>query len=487
MFLNIKKSNSFLIQLAKDALVYGLGNGIKKFLGFLLLPLYTRALSPAEYGILETLGTFVLFFSVIFNMGLDSASGFYYFQPKEEKERGAILYTVFILRLITIIPTFFLSYFSTFISSVLFNSEEYSKAVIIACFLLPVNILISEQSLVYRLNRKPWKYNLLTIIRTILNLVAGILLVVNLKLGVYGAQLASLISQAIVIFYSFLTYTRFKYTYNFSLKWAKKMLKYGFPLVLGGIAVWIYQFSDRYLLLIFKDLQDVGYYSIGSSFSQPLGLLNTAIQMSWGVLFYEIYSKEDQDKKESKKAIAALVKYYLIFSCIVSFFISLFSYEIVNTFATSKYLPGIIVIPLLLYSAILSQLKEIIGIGITIGEKTIYFTYILVLSSIINLGLNFIFVPLWSFYGASLTTFIAYIANLYLTYQIAQKFFNVNYQFNKLFPMFFIFFLISSLIPLIEIKYFYYFSLPVKLLIFVLGLSFPFLFRIIRFNQILNI
>ena len=87
---------SFIKNFSKDAIAYGLGKGIKKFLGFLLLPFYTRALTPADYGILDTLGTFVFFIAVFLNMGLDSASGFYYFQPKEEKEKGKILFTVFV-------------------------------------------------------------------------------------------------------------------------------------------------------------------------------------------------------------------------------------------------------------------------------------------------------------------------------------------------------------------------------------------------------
>lgn len=475
---------SFIKNFSKDTVAYGLGRGIKKFLGFLLLPFYTRALTPADYGILDTLGTFVFLIAVFLNMGLDSASGFYYFQPKEEKEKGKILFTVFVLRLVTIIPALILAFFSTNISQILFGSDKYSNVVLVSCLLLPLNVLTSEQELVYRFNRKPWKYNLLTILRALVNIGAGITLVVNLKWGVFGAQLASLISSAFVVVFSFLFYTRNKYTYEFSFDWAKKMLKYGLPLVLGGIAVWVYSVSDRYFLLYYQNLEDIGYYSIGSTFSQPLGLINTAVQMSWGVLFYQIYNNEGSEKLESKNAISTLVKYYIILGCIISLFLSIFSYEIVRFVTTPEYLPGIIVIPLLLFSAIIAQLIEIIGVGITLSEKTIYFTYILVISALVNFGLNFLFVPLLSYYGASITTIIAYIVNLFLTYKIAQRYFPAKYDVFSLIFLFALFLIPATLIPLFEIKKIFLFPIYSKIIIFVLGLSLPFLLGLISFDQV---
>jgi O-antigen/teichoic acid export membrane protein len=475
---------SFIKNFSKDAMAYGLGKGIKKFLGFLLLPFYTRALTPADYGILDTLGTFVFFIAVFLNMGLDSASGFYYFQPKEEKEKGKILFTVFILRLVTIIPAVILSFFASNISEFLFKTDEYTNVVLVTCLLLPLNVITSEQELIYRFNRKPWKYNLLTILRAVVNIGAGVALVVNLKWGVFGAQLASFLSSVVVVVFSFLFYTRSKYTYQFSFVWAKKMVGYGFPLVLAGIAVWVYSVSDRYFLLYYKNLEDIGYYSIGSTFSQPLGLINTAVQMSWGVLFYEIYNREGSEKAESKNAITVLVKYYVILGCILSLFLSVFAFEIVDLVTTPAYLPGIIVIPLLLFSAIIAQLIEIVGVGITLSEKTIYFTYILIISALVNFGLNFIFVPLLSYYGAAITTVISYIVNLLLTYKIAQRYFPAKYDVFSLIFLFALFLIPATLIPLFEIKNIFVFPIYLKIIIFFLCLSLPLIFGFINLNQI---
>ena len=209
--------------------------------------------------------------------------------------------------------------------------------------------------------------------------------------------------------------------------------------------------------------------------------------MSWGVLFYEIYNKEDSEKEESKNAISVLVKYYIILGCIISLFLSTFSFEIVKVVATPEYLPGIIVIPILLFSAIIAQLIEIIGVGITLSEKTIYFTYILVISGLVNFGLNFLFVPLLSYYGAAFTTIIAYLVNLILTYKISQRYFVARYDVLNLTFLFALFLIISTIIPFFEIKKIFLFPIYLKLGIFFLCLSLPFLFGFINLNQFKNL
>jgi len=44
-----------LKELARHSAIYGLGSIVARILGVLLLPLYTRYLSPGDYGLIETL------------------------------------------------------------------------------------------------------------------------------------------------------------------------------------------------------------------------------------------------------------------------------------------------------------------------------------------------------------------------------------------------------------------------------------------------
>jgi O-antigen/teichoic acid export membrane protein len=474
-------------EFVKDTFVYGLGSGIKKFIGLFLLPFYTRALTPSDYGILDTLSTSIFFISAFMNMGLDTASGFYFFKGKDENEKGEIIFTVFILRLVSVIPALILSFFSVQISKVLFGTEQYTAVVFLSCMFLPISLLVSEQSHLYRFYRSPWKYNIVTIIQSLASIIAGISLVVILKYGVLGAQIASVISSLAVVVFSFFNFARKKYTYRFSFMWAKKMLKYGFPLVWAGIASWFFISSDRFFLLHYKNLQEIGYYSIGATFSQPIQLINMAVQMSYSVLFFTEYNKEiDPSKQKSRKIIKDIFSLFLIVTVIVASFLSIFGIDLINTITTKDYTFGALAIPLLTFSAIFDQGFQITSLGIHLTEKTWYFTVIIIITALFNVIVNFCFIPTLGFVGAGIATLLSYILYWALAFNLSQKFFRVRHDLFKLFSFITIAFGTSCLVPFFQLYLNIHIHILVKSSLLIILILLPFVFKMVTIKEVKN-
>ena len=433
-------------EFAKDSVIFGLGNGIKKFIGLFLLPFYTRALSPADYGILDSLATFAMFFSTFINVGLDSASGFYFFKAQSEEEKGKVLYTHLVLKLIAFIPPLILSLFSSQISQMLFKTTDYSWIVFVSIITIPINLLMNEQSHLYRYFRKPWHYNVITVVKSLVNICLGISLVLVLKWGIMGAQIATLVSSLVVVIGSFLLYTRKIYTYSFDWSWAKKMLTYGFPLLWSGLAGWVFNSSDRFFLLHYSSLEQIGYYSIGNAFSQPLLLINMAVQMSFGVLFYKIYNEEISiEKPDSKKMAIESFNLYLGIAIILGASLSVFGNELVTFVATERYSKGALAIPFLVFSAIAAQGFQSMGPGIEIKEKTWHFTWITAFTALLNIGMNFLFIPYLGFIGAALATLVSFICYWIIKVYIAHQYFSISYPFLKIGLVYFIGLAISLL------------------------------------------
>jgi O-antigen/teichoic acid export membrane protein len=476
---------NLLRQFSKDTLLYGLGKGVKKFIGLLLLPMYTRALSPAEFGIVDSLGALLFFISVFFTLGLDSSTSYFYFKEQNENSRGQILYTAFVLRLLAIIPATALSFFAHPISKLMFGTEQYAGAVLITFLLIPANIIMSEQELVYRFNRKAWNYNVITISKSLCNIVGGIILVVQLKWSVLGAQLASLFSTIAIVLFSFVTYTRFRYTFKFNRGIAKKLIRYGFPLIWASLGVWVYSVSDRFFLIHYKSLDDIGFYSIGSTFSQPIGLINMAVQMSFGVLFYEVYHGETGElKTKSKQLMKQILYLYISVATVLALALCIFSYEILEVVATTRYVKGIVVIPILTCSLIFAQIIEIVPAGISLSEKTWHFTWIIFVAAIVNAGLNFIFIPALGYMGAAITTLIANLVYFVLVDKISSRYFDAEFSRLKIFIYMAIFLLFSLAFPLSEIYWDYTFNPALKFLLLLLFFPMPFIFGFINKSSV---
>jgi O-antigen/teichoic acid export membrane protein len=471
-----------------DTFLYGLGSGVRKFIGIFLLPFYTRALTPGDYGVLSSMATFAMLFSAFIDIGLDSATSYYYLTSKDEKEKGQILFTLLVLRLLTFVPSIILSFFSHQISLLLFGSGSYTWIVFLTCITIPFSFLLSEQTYVYRYLRKPMNYNYVTVIQSIMSIGLGISLVVVLKYGVIGAQLSSLISTAFILPFTFLMFTRKQYIFKFSLYWAKKLIKFGYPLIGAAIATWVFQSSDRFFLLHYSNLTEIGWYSIGQTFSQPLLLLNTAVQMSFGVLFLRTYNEDTTlEKTNSKKMAISSFNLYLVAGISISLVLSIFSIELLKIITTKDYLKGALAIPFLCFSSICSQAYQTMGMGITLAEKTYYYTWITVMTAVINIILNILFIPTMGFVGAALATLISFVIYWIIKVYYDQKFFPIAYPFSKVFIYFFVSLVVSLFVPIS----FFYFNIKItfvlKALILVLGLLFPFILKLIEFSAIKSV
>jgi len=475
---NLKKFSS-------DTLIYGLGTGLKKFIGLFLLPFYARALSPADYGILDSLATFSFFISAIVGVGIDSASGFYFFEARTDNEKGEILFTTFLLRLFTAIPSLILGIFSSSISSVVFGTDKYALLVLLSCMTIPTTFLLNEQSQIYRFFREPWKFNIITIVKSLSSIALGISLVVILKYGIFGALVAAFASNVIVIVFSFFFYTRKKYSYSFNWAAAKKMFIFGYPLIWAGIVEWVYVSSDRFFLLHYTNLTEIGYYSIGTTFSQPIGMINMAVQMSFGVLFLEIYNNESQEN--GKKFAGDIFKIYIVISVTLASLISVFSTSIVPFVTTEAYAMGSLSIPFLTYSMIFSQGQQIVGSGIYINKKTWHYGWLVSVSAILNIILNFILIPRWGFVAAGLTTLVSYFAYFLLSYFVSQIYLPIEYNLGKILAYLLIAFLIAAFVPFAELKALLKLSVTFKFLLFFIILALPFLFGLISKKTVLDL
>lgn len=476
---------SLLRSFTKDTLHYGIGNAVKKFLSFLLLPLYTRVLTPSDYGILDTLATGVLILSILFGIRLTEGASRYYYEIEDPKEKGVILFTVFIVYLLTLLPSLILGFFSKEISTFLFKTDKYSWVVFLSFLTIPTTLLNDEQSWIYRYKRKPWRFNFYVLVRAVLNIFLGVMLVISLKKGVIGAQLATVISLFVTIVFSVLTFTWKEYTFRFSLFWFKKLVRFSYPLMLSGVIAWIYSSADRYLLLGYKGTSDVGLYSIGITFARPIALLNMAIGMSFYPFFMSLYEKEkDGGKHETKKISNQIWYLYLVISLSICSFLSLWGKELISIVATPAYSTAAIVIPLCLFSQIFRQSIDITSLGMFLKEKTIHYTWLIAVTSGVSLSLNFLLIPNLSYQGAAISNMVSNFVYLIIAYNLSQKFFYVKRNIKQITLYIIIIFLISNTIPIIEVNYGYNFIFIFKLFLMLVCVVLPFVFGLLSIRTV---
>ncbi len=76
-----------LKRLAAESLIYGLAGVISRFLTMLLVPVYTRIFSPADYGVMSLVTATMVIVAVFVVLGLDSAAARFFWDTTDVEDR----------------------------------------------------------------------------------------------------------------------------------------------------------------------------------------------------------------------------------------------------------------------------------------------------------------------------------------------------------------------------------------------------------------
>src|SRR3990167_8672982 len=114
-----------ILRVFKHSVVYGLTGITSTFAALFLVPIYTRILSPSDYGIIAILNTLTAILIVIFNLGMGSAIFWAYFRADNEEEKKKVVGTALIFQLLLpLVFTLILIATSPFFNMILFQSSQ---------------------------------------------------------------------------------------------------------------------------------------------------------------------------------------------------------------------------------------------------------------------------------------------------------------------------------------------------------------------------
>jgi O-antigen/teichoic acid export membrane protein len=465
--------------LVKSSLIYSLGGFGGTFVGILLVPVYTRMFSPEEYGVVDLIGTTVLFLNLFLVSGLDSAVGRYYVDTNEDRDRRLTSSTALIyLMVFSIAIVFFLAYKASDCSSLLFGNLEYSNLVTVAMVGIPFLLIFSFCLGLLKFRFQPITYVVTTVGCFMFQISLTIYLVVITKAGLLGIYVANLITFVVFSMIG-LWLTRRSYAPIFSLKRLKELLHFGVPLVPLSLAHYVMTYSDRYFLKYFADLHEVGLFGIGYRLASVMSLVVFGFQNAWGPFVYSTYKDRD-----AKQVFSRTYDYLSIVVCVVILLLSLFAEEILLTFTTEQYKEAYKVVPLIGGSIVAYTFGAYFAVGIGIAKKNIHMTWAGSAAAMINLGLNYALIPPLGMVGAALATIISFILLGAILMTVSQRYYSIPYRLKSNIAMYVI---VSSII-LFAYAFipcdFSFRSVSLKLSCFSGFLTVPFLLKLVGLREV---
>ena len=472
-----------IIRLSKDTLIYGTSTIVGRFLQFLLVPLYTNLFAPSEFGIFANIYAYIAMLNVLFSIGLES--GYFKFASTLEvgTKKENFSHPFLTVCLNAFILSSILFFFSSDFTSVFQIAPVRQDLIKYTALILFFDAIVLVPFAYLRLNNKPKIFALIKIINIIVNVSLNVLLIVILDYGIEAIFISNLIAS-VLTFIILLPIIIKNLKISFNKKLLIELFKFSIPYIPAGISSNIVQVISRPILTYLTDSSTVGIFQANYKLGIFMMLFVSMFDFAWRPFFLN-NAKEKNAKQMFSKVMTLFILAASAIFLVLSVFIDnigMMNIPFKGHLIGEAYWGGLKIVPIILLSYLFYGIYINLMAGIYIEKKTKYLPLITGVGAVISICTNFLLIPELNIIGAALASLFSYTAMTIGIYIVAQKYYKIEYEFNKI-AYIFILLGISYVLYTFTNNLFaeYWFFKIIYVIIFVLGI---YAFRIIDFEAI---
>ena len=416
--------SGYLRRLATTGAAYTAASILSKVIAVALLPLYTRYLTPADYGAAEILFAAVVLVSIVVRLGLIEAILRFYYLDDEDPEKVvkstfAGLFWLSTLGALLALP------FAGPISELLLD-EPAPELARIAIGGLWVLTMWEFMLTLFRLDERARAFFVTTILNVVAAIALTVVLVVGLDEGARGLLLGSYATgAAFVLALVALQWRRLSLRPDPPL--LRRLFRFGTPTMPAEVSLYLLNFVDRLIIVRSLGLAEAGLYSLAVKFAQAVNVLVRGFQLAWPPLAYSI-----RDDDEARRIYATVVTLFVAGCAFVVTGMWLFSRWIVRALAAPEFFDSYEAIGLISTAVTLYALYLVLVVILGRTGRTEFNFPAAIGALVANVALNLALVPPLGIAGAGLALVASYIVVLGLMYVFTQRLFPVPYEWGRL-------------------------------------------------------
>ncbi|MEE9163053.1 MAG: oligosaccharide flippase family protein [Candidatus Neomarinimicrobiota bacterium] len=411
--------------LSRHSLIYGLGGGLNKLLAFILLPIFTRYLTPADYGLFSLLLVTGGVAGIITQLGLGSAlfREVIYFESDERTATSTALYFLIGESLLVFGG---LAVLAGPLSQLIFGSTLQTESLRLVFYTGILRVMEIVFMARLRIKERAALYSTVSVARFLVGAGLSILYIAVLKQGVSGLIVAGLI-QAGIFAGVYLVILLPDLRPTLSRPVLRSMLLFGAPMVPAGLADLVMVSSDRYFLQHYASTTEVGLYSLGYTIGMVMNLAVWSVQLAWPAQMFSIAKQ-----KEAPQQFARILTYYVVVLGFLGLGLSLLARELLVIMTTPEFYGAAAVVPLVAVSYIFYGVRYMTNMALTTRDKMKYVPLIIILAALVNLGLNLLLIPPYGMLGAAWATFFSYLLLAVVSTAVNLHFWSMPYEYVRL-------------------------------------------------------
>jgi O-antigen/teichoic acid export membrane protein len=300
---------AYLKRLVSSLAAYQVADIVSKFIAVILLPVYTRYVTPQGYGVVELLANGVILISILARFGMIESFLRYYFTDEDEQRRDALARrAVGFLLIASTIVSVILAVFAAPISRVVLGYRDVTTLRIAVLGLWSFTNLELAYGLL-RVDERLRTYAIASVSNVLMTVAATVVLVVVLGHGARGLLLGNYAASTVVLFALWFTMRHRLRPRPAQAEEMGELLRFGLPTVPAEASVYALSIVDRYYIYHHRGPALAGLYSIAVKLAGAVAFIVRGFQYAWPPLAYSV-----TDDREAGRLYGLVTTYYLLVS-----------------------------------------------------------------------------------------------------------------------------------------------------------------------------
>lgn len=412
----------------KHFLIYGGGIILLNILPFVLIPIYTRGLTPPEFGALELLNRSQEFLLIIVSLGMSSSLATLFQFRKGDVLGQRELYSTGLLFLAIsgscliglLLPL------RSLLAEALLGERRLESAVAVVLIVTLLECLFQVAMLHLQSSLKSRAYVSFSLARMGVSITAAYILVTWMHLGLYGVLYASLIhtgSAALVL--CFLVFR--EVGWHFSRATAVELLRFGIPLVPGAIAMFVLNNGDRYFMRIYTSREDIGIYGL----AYRLGSITNLVILTPFIKIWSVSMVEAANAEDGRRRLGQILTLLMAAVCTAALALSVLSPYLLALITPPKYWAASEYLPIIALAYVFFGATIVLDAAFFTTKRTYFKSIILVASCAFVIPLYSLLIKRYGVHGAAWATVGGFAFFAMLTYVFSMRVRPIDVEFWK--------------------------------------------------------
>jgi O-antigen/teichoic acid export membrane protein len=397
-----------LKQFFKESFLYGLATVLSRFLGVLLLPLYTNYLSPADFSnftILQALFSVLTFF-----LTLVAGVMYYYYTYKSTKTRLRLFTTWFYFQLGILVPLGLLVLISfpilkqSFILTL--ENENNLFIFILLVFLQLIPYIFTNTALnSFRIARDAKNAVYISVLEAVVTTALSVVSLVFFKGGIQEILIAQILGRSITVLFFFKSCISFTKWENFSKLLLKKLLVYNWPYFFINCLTWFIVSVDKFMGSHFmKQPQDIALLAVGMQLVTPIVLFADMIRMALGPFIMDLNTHQSRQNTYQK-----IFDYSLFFTSVLSILLIIGADLLLYLLTNESFNRVLDILPLFCISQLFAVAINQVSIDFNLAKKNVHILGATLLGGIVGVVINYHFMSIYGMYAVACAQITAHM------------------------------------------------------------------------------